>query len=121
MNKRKISKRITRKTHNVLVDTLFTAKKQKAWLEVAGRISGPTRNHSSVNLKDIDKNSKQGDTIVVPGKVLGIGELSKKIRICALSFSEMASEKIKKSGSEKVTILEEIKKNPKATGVKILQ
>ena len=54
------------------------------------------------------------------GKVLGSGEISKKIRICALHFSESARGKLEKSKSEIVTILEEIKKNPKAEGVRVL-
>lgn len=74
-----------------------------------------------MNLKDIEKVTTEGDTVVVPGKVLGSGNVNKKVRICALNFSESAKEKLKESKGEIVTIIEEIKKNPKAEGIKILR
>ena len=40
--------------------------------------------------------------------------------MCALGFSLAAREKLKKTKSEVVSINEEIKKNPKAEGIRIL-
>ena len=74
-----------------------------------------------MNLDQIDEKSKEGDTILVPGKVLGTGEVTKKLRIVAFSFSESARQKLKEKKCEMVTILEEIKVNPKAEGIKILK
>ncbi|MCK5044047.1 50S ribosomal protein L18e, partial [Candidatus Pacearchaeota archaeon] len=84
-------------------------------------LSGPRRNIVNLNLKKIDEESKTGETIIVPGKVLSQGEITKKIKIAALSFSEKAKEKLLKSKSDILNILEEIKKNPEAKGIKILQ
>ena len=67
------------------------------------------------------KETEEGDTVVVPGKVLSNGEINKKIRIVALSFSKEAEEKLGKKKCEVVSILEEIKVNPKAEGIKILK
>jgi len=39
---------------------------------------------------------KEGETVVVPGKVLNVGELTKKVEVAAFSFSQSAEEKIKK-------------------------
>ena len=75
----------------------------------------------NLNLTEIDKDSKEGDTVVVPGKVLSQGEINKKIKVVALGFSEKAREKLMKSKSDPTTILEEIKKNPDAKGVKMLR
>ncbi len=119
-SKNKLKQQGSRKTNPVLSETLKEAIKREEWKKVAGMLSGPTRRYKSVNLNEIDKETETGDSIVVVGKVLGKGLLSKKIRICALSFSAKAKERIKNSKSEIITILEEIKKNPKAEGVKIL-
>ena len=73
------------------------------------------------NLSYIDKNSNEGDKIVVPGKVLSEGNLSKKLDIIAFSFSDSAKEKILKSKGSVNDIMSEIKKNPEAKGVKILK
>ena len=67
------------------------------------------------------KESKEGDTIVIPGKVLSQGELTKRIKIVAFSFSERAKEKLLSSKCGVSTIKDEIKKNPKAEGIRIVK
>ena len=119
--KSKIEKQLKRKTNPDLVESIIKAKKNKGWLEVAGILSGPRKKKVSVNLDKIDENSKEGDTIVVPGKVLGRGEIGKKIRVAALSFSEEAEKKLKEKKCEISYILEELEKNQNAEGVKILK
>ena len=118
-SKTKIEKQLRRKTNQELVETILAGKKAKNWNGVAGLISAPRKNHKNVNLSDLNK--VEGKIIVVPGKVLSQGELEKKIKIVALNFSESAKEKIKKAGSEAISILEEIKLNPEAKGVTILK
>lgn len=114
-------KRTKKKTNSVLVETIALALKNKPWNALAHKLSGSTRNFSAVNLSQIDKATTPGDTIVVPGKVLSKGEITKKVRVCALGFSEAAIEKLKQTKSEIVSIADEIKKNPKFTGVKIIK
>ena len=116
-----IDKQTERKTNPELVETIMLAKKNAKWIEVAGILSGPRKFHSALNLDRIDRETKEGDTIVVPGKVLSSGNITKKLRIVALSFSEEARKKLKEYKSEVITINEEIKKNPKMQGVKVLR
>lgn len=118
---RDLKERIRRKTNPVLVETINAAKKHEKWKDIAKILSGSTRRHSTVNLFEIDEQTKAGDIVIVPGKVLSKGDLTKKVRICSLSMSKTAKEKLKETKSESVSILEEIHKNPKADGVKILR
>ena len=120
VSKTKIKERMKKKLNPELAETIFLAQKNKGWLEVARRISAPTRTHVSINLDEIEADTETGDTVVIPGKVLSRGNLSKKVRVVSLAISEAAKEKLKESKSEYATIKEEIKKNPKAQGVKIL-
>ena len=120
-SKTKISKQALRKLNPELVETIRTAKKHKNWQEIASILSGPRRIKIAINLDKINKDSKVGDIIVVPGKVLSMGEVDKKIKVVALGFSEKAKEKLKKAGCQTLTILEEIKKNPKGEGIKVLK
>lgn len=120
-SKTKIEKQIKRKNNPELVKTIIIAKKNDGWLEVASILSGPRRKRMNVNLEKIDKETKDGETVVIPGKVLSQGEINKKLKIIALKFSEKAKEKLLKSKSEVLSIIEEIKKNPKAKGVRILK
>jgi large subunit ribosomal protein L18e len=116
-----ISEQARRKFNPGLVETIMKAKKAKPWVVVAGLLSYPRRMQICKNLDEIEKQSKEGDTIIVPGKVLGKGDVSKKIRIAAINFSGDAREKLKAKKCEVITIQEEIKINPKAEGIKILK
>lgn len=121
-SKTKIDKQSLKKGNAELVATIRAAKKtgNGLWLRVAGALSGPRRARVAVNIEDIEKATKEGDSIIIPGKVLSQGEISKKIAVIAFNFSERAKEKLLKSKSRCVSILEEIKKNPKADGLRIL-
>ncbi len=116
-----IEKQLKKKTNSDLVDTVIACKKNKSWMEVAARLSGLSRNKVVLNLNSINRQAKEGETIVVPGKVLSVGELDKKIKIVAINASSQAIEKINNAKSTFNTILEEIKSNPEAKGVKILK
>jgi large subunit ribosomal protein L18e len=116
-----VKNKARRKTNPALIETIFIARKHKSWFQLAHILSGSTNTHSALNLSEIDAQTKAGDTIIVPGKVLSSGNLTKKVRICALSASKSALDKIKREKSEYASILDEIKKNTKAEGVKILK
>jgi large subunit ribosomal protein L18e len=118
-SKTKIEQQLEKKNNPELVKTIIEAKKKAKWLEVAGMLSSPRMNHAAVNLDELDKGAKEGEIIVVAGKVLSEGELSKKIKVVAFAFSEKAKEKILKAKGEISTISEEIKKNPEAKGIKL--
>ena len=119
-SKTKIEKKLQKKTNSILVETIIAAKKKEAWNPLADIISSPRRRKIVLNLEDIEKEAKDGEHVVVPGKVLSQGELNKKIKITALSFSDKAKEKLLKSKIEFSNMLDEIKKNPTAKGIKIL-
>ncbi|MBN1786205.1 MAG: 50S ribosomal protein L18e [Candidatus Methanofastidiosa archaeon] len=88
------------------------------WVALSKRLSKPTRHQSEVNISKINRFTKDGDTIVVPGKVLGSGELDHKVTVAAYKFSQVAKDKIAKSG-ETLTIPELMERNPKGSKVRI--
>ena len=91
----------------------------KLWKRIASDLEKPARNRRLVNVYKVDKYAKDGEVIVVPGKVCGEGELSKKVTVAAFKFSDSAREKITKSGKA-ITIQELMKDNPKGQKVRIL-
>lgn len=118
--KTKIGKQLGKKSNSEVVETILAAKKKEKWLRVAGILSGPRKKFASQNLEDIEKASKEKEIIVVPGKVLSQGEIKKKVKIAALGFSEKAKEKLEKEKITVSSILDEIKDNPEARGIRIL-
>ncbi|PIN77112.1 50S ribosomal protein L18e [Candidatus Woesearchaeota archaeon CG10_big_fil_rev_8_21_14_0_10_34_12] len=116
ISKTRLDRKLKRKTNSRLVETIILAKKKKNWLQVANLLTRKL----AVNLDKIEKESKEGDTVVIPGKVLGGGILLKKVRVAAFSYSGSAKEKLKNVKCEATPIEEEINKNPEAKGVKII-
>jgi large subunit ribosomal protein L18e len=121
ISKTRLVRRARKKTHDEVVKTIREAMKNKQWNKIAKIVSGSKRKYSSLNIGEIENQTSEGDTVVVPGKVLGSGNISKRVRICALRFSDGAKEKLKRNKSEMVSLLDEIKKNPRMDGVKILR
>jgi len=120
-NNTKIEKHLQRKTNSELVKTIIAAKKNGKWKKIAEVLSCSRKKRRNMNLKEIDKETKEGEKVIIAGKILSQGELNKKIKIIALNFSQKAKEKILKTKSEISNILDEIKKNPEMKGLKILK
>ncbi|MEN7982512.1 MAG: 50S ribosomal protein L18e [Nanoarchaeota archaeon] len=115
-----IEKQVKRKNDKELVETIIAAKKNKNWFRVAEILSSPRRKRININLNEIEKNIDGKNLIVIPGKVLSQGEITKKSKIVAFKFSEKAKEKLIKAGCEVKSIVDEIKNNPSAEGIKII-
>lgn len=102
-----------------LIDSLSKSNK-KFWQKIAKDLAKPSRQRRSVNLSKIDRYSKDGETVIVPGKVLGDGKISKKVTVAGFNFSEAAKKRISAAGGKTITIKELFSKNPEAKEVKIL-
>ncbi len=73
---------------------------------------------AEVNVYKLEKLCNDGDNVIVYGKVLGDGEITKKINVYALGFSKSAKEKIIKAGGNALKI-KDLKSIPK--GIKIIR
>jgi len=119
ISKTSISKKTKRKTNSYLVETINLAKKNNL-MELAKKLSRPARLQVKVNLEELDKEVKENEKIIIPGKILGNGNIKKKITICALTFSDGALTKLKKAGCETKTIIKEIEENKTLKGARII-
>ncbi len=90
------------------------------WKRIAFDLEKPTRNRRVVNLTRIDKNSNKNELVVVPGKVLGAGEITKGVIVAAWQFSGQAKEKIIKAKGDCMSIEELLAKKPKLSEVRII-
>lgn len=106
-----------------LIDELKKVSSQNEadiWKRVAKDLEKSTSQRRIVNLSKISRYSTDNEVIIVPGKVLGSGELTKKVTIAAYQFSEQAIEKIKQAKGTIIKISELAKKNPKGNKIKII-
>ncbi len=91
------------------------------WKRVAKELEKSTRVRRSVNIYKIDKYTRDNEIALVPGKVLSMGELTKKITVAAYQFSDTAREKINSMGKA-ISIKELLEKNhnPKGKRIRII-
>ncbi len=117
------------KTRTTNVYRLATIKKLKKlaeengikiWKTVAEYLEKPKRQRIAVNVSKINRYTKEGDLVVVPGKVLGTGEINHKVKVAAFEFSSSALHKIKRAGGVAMSIEDLIQINPKGSNVKII-
>ena len=114
------------KSNQVLIK-LITDLKKKAhenkapiWKDIANRLSKPTRSWAEVNIRNLAQHTKKNDVVVVPGKLLGTGNLDFPVTVAAISFSGSAKDKIKKAGGTSLSIKELVNKHPSGKGVRII-
>jgi len=96
------------------------AVESRFWKRINQDLSKPSRQRRTVNLYKINRYAKDGETVIIPGKVLSLGELDKKVNVVALSFSAEARQKIIDAKGETLSINELLQKNPKGEKVRIL-
>jgi large subunit ribosomal protein L18e len=97
-----------------------SSQKAPIWKRVASDLEKPTRQRRIVNLTRINRYTKENEIIVVPGKVLGTGELDHRVTIAAYNFSKQALDKIARSKGTVYSIYEFMQKNPKGQKTRII-
>ncbi|HLE06340.1 MAG TPA: 50S ribosomal protein L18e [Candidatus Nanoarchaeia archaeon] len=102
-------------TNEQLAVLIKTLRKDESglWQRVSSELARPTRSRRAVNLSTINRNTKSGETVIIPGKVLSAGELKHKLNVAAWQFSENSIKKIKEAGGDTMTINELFEKKGK--------
>ena len=113
-------------TTNPLLRGLIQELRKKAqehganiWKRIAEDLEKPSRQRRIVNLYKINKFTKENETVVVPGKVLAVGDIDHAVTVAAFNFSGAAQEKINKMGKA-MPIGDLIQEDPKGKRIRIL-
>lgn len=96
-------------------------REEDIWGDVADRLERPRRQRAEVNLSQLSRNASDGETVLVPGKVLGAGSLDEEIHVVALEFSGAARRKIVDAGGRATGIRELLEENPEGEDVKLVE
>ena len=119
-------KQISRKSNSELVKTIDELKNASRendapiWKSIAKKLEGPRRNWPVVNISKIEYNVSKNGKAIIPGKIMGSGNLSKKVTISAYSFTKSAIEKIESAGGKCMVYNDFIKKNPSGKDVVVI-
>ena len=95
-------------------------KQTELWFCLAEQLSSSKRSRTAVNISRLNRYTKKGETVAVPGKVLGAGKADHPITVAAFSFSDRAQSKIRKAKGNCLSIRDLMEKNPDGTNVKIM-
>ena len=90
------------------------------WRYLAECLSASKRSRIAVNISRLNRYTKEGDTVAVPGKVLGAGKADHPMIVAAFAFSDQAQSKIRKAKGNCLSIRELMEKNPEGTNVKVM-
>jgi large subunit ribosomal protein L18e len=90
------------------------------WRKLAEYALKPSIARRDINLNRIAQLTKDNDTVVFPGKVLGTGNVSHKITLYSFSISESAANKIIEKGGKLISYSKLIEENPTGKGVILL-
>ena len=116
------------KSQNPELLKLIRSLKKKAkendaviWRDVADRLSTSKRQRPAVNLSRLNRYTKEKETVVVPGKVLGAGRLEHPLVVAAFTFSDEARQKITHAKGKCLPIQDLVEDNPKGSNVRIME
>ena len=120
-----MAKGIERKSNPVLVATISDLKAAgregaPVWRDIALRLEKPSRNWAQVNISKVDAYARDGENVIVPGKLLGAGELGRAVTVIAFNASSSAKAKIAAAGGKVLTLQEGAKAFPKGEKCRIL-
>ena len=106
----------TKTLNKVLFDTIRDLRKlsnstgENLYKAVADKLSSSASQRAQVNLLQLEKVAKDKETVIIPGKLLGDGQITKNVTVIAFKASESAIKKLTAAGGKFIEIREFIKK-----------
>jgi len=94
--------------------------KTELWRKIAERLSTSNRSRVALNVSRLNRYTKEGETVAVPGKVLGAGKTSHPMTVAAFAFSDTAKSKILQVKGKCLSIRDLMEKNPTGKNVKMM-
>lgn len=91
------------------------------WRSLAERLTASKRSRIAVNVSRLNRYTKDGETVAVPGKVLGSGKADHPMIVAAFAFSDVAQAKILKAKGKCLSIRDLMEKNPAGKNVKLME
>ena len=93
------------------------SSKKPVYKRAVKMLSKKTAQLVEVNVGKLDMISSEGSLLLVPGKVLGEGDVSKELHVGAVAFTASAIQKISSAGGEALLIKDFVAKHGDGKGV----
>ncbi len=107
---------------HVVIELRRAARAHQApvWSAVADRLERARHQVAPLNVGQLERLAAADETVVVPGKLLADGPLSKKLTVAAFSYSTEARAKIHAAGGAALSLSELLHARPDGAGVRLL-
>jgi len=105
----------------LIVELRRAARSHKApiWATVADRLERPRHRVVPVNVGHLERLARADETILVPGKLLAEGKLSKKLTVAAFAYSKDARTKVHAAGGVAISVHDLLRTRPDGAGVRL--
>ncbi len=106
-----------------LIDDLKAISREHdapVWRDLAERLERSASNWAEVNVSRLARFASEGETVVVPGKLLGSGSISFGVTVAAYAASTQARRKIEAAGGRAMGIRELAAEKPNGKGIRIM-
>lgn len=110
-----------------LINTIQTLKqaskssRKAIWKALAEELDKSKRSRVAINLSRINRHTKEGEIIAIPGKVLASGNLDHSVKIAAYSFSSLAKDKILLAKGEYMSLIDLLDSDIEPKQIKIMK
>jgi large subunit ribosomal protein L18e len=120
---RRLKKLVDEKLYRIAIMAEKAGRKSNSrfWLAFARELLRNREFRAEINLGQVSRLTSPGETVVIPGKLLGDGEIEHPVRISSISASSSAISKLIKAGGEYVPIERLISENPDGKKLKLLR
>ena len=118
--------RALEKTDPVLLRTIEDLRKASRehgaaiWRDLAERLGKSRARWSEVNLSVVARHAQKGETVAVPGVLLGTGTIPFAVTVAAYRASSAARTKVEAAGGRVLDLLELAREVPRGSNVRIL-
>ncbi|MDG7034623.1 MAG: 50S ribosomal protein L18e [Nitrososphaerota archaeon] len=100
----------------------YRKTKRSIWNDLYRRIKHSSRSEfTRINTSKLNRVAPEGAFIVVPGKVLGTGNIDKKITVGALAYSKAARARIEDAGGKAMTFSEFVASYSNKGGIMVVK
>lgn len=116
----------TKESTRLLIRKLEKAsvtQKNRLWKTVADQVAKPRRERVSINVQKLEKLSEKfgKKTLLVAGKVLAGGNMTKAVSVAAMEYSELGKQKIKTMKGNAWTLNELLESKIKPSDIVIVK
>jgi large subunit ribosomal protein L18e len=98
----------------------YKKTKTPLWKTLEKKFESSRSRKPEINIGKLEQLTKDGENVIIPGKVLGDGILTHKLNVTSFSISIPAMQKILDAGGKVITVSDLVNQHPNGKGVRII-